>query len=140
MNDAALAVFTKAFVPGAYLVGTFPILRHLPSWLPGAGFKRLMAGWKKIVNRMRDVPFERVLKAMVRLQQPVWTICTGVLTGTVWVRRLKELPSRRLRETCLRRRLATPTLISSRRSNWQETSQLCLTPVCLSLDVVTTGD
>lgn len=72
MNEAALAVFTEAFVPGAYLVETFPILRHVPSWLPGAGFKRLLAGYKKIVHHMRDTPFERVLKAMVGVQHPFW--------------------------------------------------------------------
>ncbi|KAI0753307.1 CyP450 monooxygenase [Daedaleopsis nitida] len=64
VNEAALMVFSQAFMPGAFLVETFPILRYLPSWLPGAGFIRLMAGWKKIVHRMRDMPFERTLKAI----------------------------------------------------------------------------
>ncbi|KAJ7823206.1 cytochrome P450 [Mycena olivaceomarginata] len=32
--------FSSGAVSGAYLVDTFPILRHIPRWFPGAGFKR----------------------------------------------------------------------------------------------------
>ena len=31
--------FSESIMPGRFLVNVFPLLRHVPSWLPGAGFK-----------------------------------------------------------------------------------------------------
>ncbi|KAJ8475189.1 hypothetical protein ONZ51_g6728 [Trametes cubensis] len=62
--EEGVATFNEAFVPGAFLVETFPSLRHIPSWFPGGGFKRIAAEWKKIAHNMRDAPFEKTLEAM----------------------------------------------------------------------------
>ncbi|KAH9937827.1 cytochrome P450 [Epithele typhae] len=40
MAENVVAIFSSVFKPGKYLVEVFPVLRHLPSWMPGAGFKR----------------------------------------------------------------------------------------------------
>ena len=63
--EDGVATFNEAFVPGAFLVETFPSLQYIPSWLPGGGFKRIAAAWRTVAHRMRDVPFERTLEAMV---------------------------------------------------------------------------
>ena len=63
--EKGVATFNEIFVPGAFLVETFPTLRHLPSWAPGGGFKRIAAKWQKIAHNMRDAPFEKTLEAMV---------------------------------------------------------------------------
>ncbi len=39
--EAALEWPGEAFVPGKYLVEAFPILRHIPPWVPGATVQRL---------------------------------------------------------------------------------------------------
>ncbi|KAF4566385.1 hypothetical protein EYR36_011811 [Pleurotus pulmonarius] len=39
--EEAFSSLNAATVPGTYLVDLFPVLKHIPSWLPGAGFKRL---------------------------------------------------------------------------------------------------
>ncbi|KAI0767233.1 cytochrome P450 [Fomes fomentarius] len=62
--EDGVATFNKAFVPGAFLVETFPSLQYVPSWSPGGGFKGVAAAWQKIAHKMRDVPFERTLEAM----------------------------------------------------------------------------
>ena len=31
--------FSESIMPGRFLVNVFPLLRHVPSWLPGAGFR-----------------------------------------------------------------------------------------------------
>ncbi|KAL4926236.1 cytochrome P450 [Aspergillus undulatus] len=36
-----------AGTPGAFLVDTIPLLKYVPSWFPGAGFKRTAAAWHK---------------------------------------------------------------------------------------------
>ena len=67
LEDKALKAFEEAFVPGKYLVETFPVLRHIPAWFPGATFRRKAEAWKKIFTDMRDVPFDATVERMVRL-------------------------------------------------------------------------
>lgn len=67
-NEEALDGFTQAFVPGKFLVETFPVLRFIPSWFPGGGFKRIAAGWKKLTVNMRDMPFEEIMAKMVSIR------------------------------------------------------------------------
>ncbi|KAH9853240.1 cytochrome P450 [Lenzites betulinus] len=59
-----MATFAATFVPGKYLVETFPSLRFLPSWLPGARFKREGKAWKPIVERLRNTPWDATVAAM----------------------------------------------------------------------------
>ncbi|RXW14495.1 hypothetical protein EST38_g11359 [Candolleomyces aberdarensis] len=40
--EALIVGFADAVVPGRYLVNIFPSLKHVPSWFPGAGFKRFL--------------------------------------------------------------------------------------------------
>ncbi|OCH85972.1 cytochrome P450 monooxygenase [Obba rivulosa] len=51
--------------PGSMLVDFFPILRHLPDWLPGAGFKKRAMGVREHVRRMLDTPYEMVKSSIV---------------------------------------------------------------------------
>ncbi|KAF5325127.1 hypothetical protein D9619_010038 [Psilocybe cf. subviscida] len=55
--DSAAAVLAKAFLPGAAIVNVFPILRFLPSWLPGTGFKRDIVEGRELTSKMREIPF-----------------------------------------------------------------------------------
>lgn len=63
--EAALAVFSEAFIPGKYLVEMFPILRFLPAWFPGAKFKREGQIWAPAVHRLRDTPWENAMVNIV---------------------------------------------------------------------------
>ena len=63
--ERGMELFSRAFVPGAFLVETFPALRYIPSWLPGGGFKRFAAMTKTATQAMRDLPFERTMMKMV---------------------------------------------------------------------------
>ncbi|KAF8213148.1 cytochrome P450 [Mycena galopus ATCC 62051] len=49
---------------GSFLVDFLPILKYIPSWLPGAGFKRKAKIWAKSSLAVRDIPFEN-LKASI---------------------------------------------------------------------------
>lgn len=46
--------------PAATLVDYFPIIRHIPTWAPFAGFKRKALEARKAVQKMMDIPFEIV--------------------------------------------------------------------------------
>lgn len=58
--EATMASLT----PGRFLVDTIPILKYVPAWVPGAGFKRQAAKWKKLVREMIDNPFDAAKRLM----------------------------------------------------------------------------
>ncbi|KAI0356908.1 cytochrome P450 [Trametes cingulata] len=59
-TEDALRMFAIAALPGVFLVDTLPFLRFLPSWFPGAGFKRLGVYTQKLIKAMIDTPFSMV--------------------------------------------------------------------------------
>ena len=40
---------------------------HFPSWFPGAGFKKDADTYKRKLAQSRDIPYEAVKKALVRM-------------------------------------------------------------------------
>ncbi|KAI0800113.1 CyP450 monooxygenase [Fomes fomentarius] len=59
-------IFLEAFVPGRYLVESFPILRHIPPWFPGAKFRRQAAEWRETYVRVLNKPFEAAMANLRR--------------------------------------------------------------------------
>ncbi|KAF9444004.1 cytochrome P450 [Macrolepiota fuliginosa MF-IS2] len=60
-------VFTRvvaASTPGNFLVNIFPVLKHIPEWMPGAGFKREARDLRKEVHRFMVEPFQAAQKSM----------------------------------------------------------------------------
>ncbi|KAI0745142.1 cytochrome P450 [Earliella scabrosa] len=76
--EEAMHKFSLTFVPGKFLVETFPILRFLPSWAPGATFKRRAAEWYPSVRRMCDVPWNAAMAAW-REGKCMPSMATGLL-------------------------------------------------------------
>ncbi|KAJ6007266.1 hypothetical protein N7540_011242 [Penicillium herquei] len=64
MAGLALEHFAIAGTPGAWLVDMIPALKHVPSWFPGAGFKRKAQAWKKNLENTADIPYEFVQEEM----------------------------------------------------------------------------
>lgn len=56
----ALDLMEEVTVPGAFLVDTFPILKHLPWWFPGAQFKRTAQAARKDFQVAVDGPLDYV--------------------------------------------------------------------------------
>ncbi|KAK7037967.1 cytochrome P450 [Favolaschia claudopus] len=52
--------FSQAIIPGAFLVDLLPILKYIPTWIPGAGFQRKAKLWAKRRSEMFSKPFELV--------------------------------------------------------------------------------
>ncbi|KAF7346399.1 O-methylsterigmatocystin oxidoreductase [Mycena sanguinolenta] len=63
-GDSLCKKLSDSVFPGAAAVNTFPILRYLPSWMPGAGFQRFAAEARRLNKEMREVPFEFVKQNM----------------------------------------------------------------------------
>ncbi|KAH9917085.1 cytochrome P450 monooxygenase [Fomitopsis serialis] len=62
--EAALKGTTEVASPGAAIVDILPFLRHIPSWMPGAGFKREAAKVKVSIEEAHVKPYEMVERAM----------------------------------------------------------------------------
>ncbi|KAF7346388.1 O-methylsterigmatocystin oxidoreductase [Mycena sanguinolenta] len=60
LSENAMKKLSDSLFPGAVIVNTFPILRYLPSWMPGAGFQRYAADCQEVTKEMRQVPFDFV--------------------------------------------------------------------------------
>ncbi|KAF7322626.1 Cytochrome p450 [Mycena chlorophos] len=52
--------FSEAAAPGEYLVEVLPILKYVPSWMPGAAFKRKAKIWRHNLTEMMNRPFKIV--------------------------------------------------------------------------------
>ncbi|KIJ25389.1 hypothetical protein M422DRAFT_273670 [Sphaerobolus stellatus SS14] len=46
ITELAATAMLECLTPGRFLVEVLPLLQYIPSWLPGAEFKRLAAKWK----------------------------------------------------------------------------------------------
>lgn len=53
--------------PASFLVDLIPTLKHVPSWLPGAGFKTQADYWRKVNQKVVELPFNQVVQEMVGL-------------------------------------------------------------------------
>ncbi|GLI79445.1 hypothetical protein PoHVEF18_007780 [Penicillium ochrochloron] len=64
MANLALERFSIAGTPGAWLVDMVPILKYVPAWFPGVGFKRTAQEWKKHLEDVVDKPYAFVQRRM----------------------------------------------------------------------------
>ncbi|TBU56856.1 cytochrome P450 [Dichomitus squalens] len=48
---------TQALPQGSFLVEHIPILRYVPSWVPGAGFQKKFAHWRSLASEVLEKPF-----------------------------------------------------------------------------------
>ncbi|KAF7357560.1 O-methylsterigmatocystin oxidoreductase [Mycena sanguinolenta] len=64
LSESATKKLVGAIFPGAVAVDTFPILRYLPSWMPGAGFQRYAAEARRLTSEMQEVPLNFVKQNM----------------------------------------------------------------------------
>ncbi|KAF5335259.1 hypothetical protein D9758_016236 [Tetrapyrgos nigripes] len=49
---------SHAITPGAFLVDSIPLLKYVPDWFPGAGFKIKAKEWKKAATRAPQITFD----------------------------------------------------------------------------------
>ncbi|PFH48808.1 hypothetical protein AMATHDRAFT_149066 [Amanita thiersii Skay4041] len=45
--EQSMEGFSQAVVFGSFLVDHFPVLKHIPGWMPGAGFKKKAEEWRR---------------------------------------------------------------------------------------------
>ncbi|KAJ6011441.1 hypothetical protein N7451_002853 [Penicillium sp. IBT 35674x] len=58
LADLALEQFSKAVVPGAWLVDMIPALKYIPEWAPGSGFKNTARFYLETLTNLVEHPFK----------------------------------------------------------------------------------
>ncbi|KAJ7510665.1 cytochrome P450, partial [Mycena galericulata] len=64
ISEKALHAMACTGNKGAYLVDSLPLLKYVPDFFPGAGFKREARGWYKYVSTMPEVPYAFVKRSL----------------------------------------------------------------------------
>ncbi|RPD74228.1 cytochrome P450 [Lentinus tigrinus ALCF2SS1-7] len=57
---------TEGFMAGSFLVENIPLLRYVPAWVPGAGFQKKFARWRRLVGDLLNLPFAEAKQAWLR--------------------------------------------------------------------------
>ena len=65
LADAAVQPLSRAAIFGTYMVDYLPFLKYIPSWMPGAAFKREAREWRRLARDVRECPFQIVKEKMV---------------------------------------------------------------------------
>ncbi|KAJ7137205.1 cytochrome P450 [Mycena epipterygia] len=65
--EEGLQTVFQAAIPGRFLGDSIPMLKYVPDWFPGAGFKLLAKEWRKLTRALTDLPFEEA-KRQISLQ------------------------------------------------------------------------
>jgi hypothetical protein len=63
--DEGATLVATLVQPGGTLINVLPILRHIPSWVPGATGKKMAEKARSLTDEMKRIPMERVTAAMV---------------------------------------------------------------------------
>ncbi|KAF6756890.1 cytochrome P450 [Ephemerocybe angulata] len=61
--DSVARMLTRLLTPGGNVVDLFPLLKYLPSWLPGAGFKRYAESVRYMPDKYRSEPYDQAVKS-----------------------------------------------------------------------------
>ncbi|KAK0185225.1 cytochrome P450 [Armillaria mellea] len=64
LAEETMNQFSLSTNPGAFLVNLIPILRHIPEWFPGAGFKHTAREWASTLNDFIERPHNYVKQEM----------------------------------------------------------------------------
>ncbi|KAI8992754.1 cytochrome P450 [Trametes punicea] len=64
LAEATTVETVKAGSPGSMLVDFFPILKGIPLWAPGSGFKHRAYYVRGLIRKTLDTPFEMVKRAL----------------------------------------------------------------------------
>ena len=57
---------TEGLMAGSFLVEHIPALQYVPAWVPGAGFQKKFARWRRLAGDLLNLPFADAKQAWLR--------------------------------------------------------------------------
>ncbi|KAG1855207.1 cytochrome P450 [Suillus subalutaceus] len=80
LADRVVTSASQTTAPGAFMVDILPFLAKVPTWFPGAGFKRLAREWHEILEEMVSAPHKFVKDQMADGTAPM-SFTSNLLEG-----------------------------------------------------------
>jgi hypothetical protein len=65
LAEAAMQTSSHAALFGTYLVDYIPMLKYVPSWMPGASFRHKAREWRSLSRAMLESQYDIVKQKMV---------------------------------------------------------------------------
>ncbi|KAF5325396.1 hypothetical protein D9619_009676 [Psilocybe cf. subviscida] len=62
--EESIEALNATSIPGSFLVDLIPALQYVPSWLPGAEFKKKARHWTEVNRKVVELPFNHVAQQM----------------------------------------------------------------------------
>ncbi|KAI9567140.1 cytochrome P450 [Boletus coccyginus] len=82
VNKAASETTSTATVPGTFLVDTFPLLKYVPEWVPGAGFKKKAREWRALQEAVVNRPYNMVQEEMETVFRGCFWLTSSIVLGS----------------------------------------------------------
>ncbi|KAF9546749.1 cytochrome P450 [Agrocybe pediades] len=64
LAEKVMSYLERVVAPNNYLIDSLPILRYIPEWMPGAGFKKEARQCRELLYRMVSEPYGMVVSQM----------------------------------------------------------------------------
>ncbi|KAK0222302.1 cytochrome P450 [Armillaria fumosa] len=80
--NCAMEELSVASTPGQFLVDIIPMLRHLPEWIPGAGFQVKAKQWAQDLRNMINLPYDMVKRQIATGEAPECFVSNLLLQET----------------------------------------------------------
>ena len=130
VSEEAIRGINEAGIPGAFWVDVFPMLKHVPSWFPGAGFQKKAAHWREVNKALTETPFRYVKEQLVGvfflrerdLELEVWTMNlqqSGNATPSVAASLIQRLPDENDPQRPIEERVAQNVAAVAFTGQWQ---------------------
>lgn len=58
--------FVDIVTPGTWAVDMFPVIKRLPTWFPGTGFRQTLDSVSRMWNELKDIPYEMARDQMAK--------------------------------------------------------------------------
>jgi hypothetical protein len=71
IGERSQDALSMAARPGAYLVDSFPWMKYIPKWMPGAGFQQEALTYKKDIDYMPEETMKFVRRTMVSIETSI---------------------------------------------------------------------
>ena len=65
LAEHAITGLAESATPGLFLVDAIPLIKHVPEWMPGAGFQTKARQWRELQERFRVEAFEKTIRDIV---------------------------------------------------------------------------
>lgn len=75
----ALEGLSNSSIPGAHWIEFIPLLKHIPSWIPGSSSKKIAESYKPYVITMLEKPYTDTKAALVSFITRLILSCAGSL-------------------------------------------------------------